>query len=273
VGALFGGVDLCSGPVSAADVAIEAVRVGAAIVRARFGKALDRVDKGHGDFATSADIDSEAAMSELVRTRFPTDLIRGEESGTSGPSAAPRSWLLDPLCGTLNYAAGTQVVAINAALLAENRVLAAAVADPFSGQIFWTDGEQANERNAEIDTPLGPTSRTSLVDLNFDPPFPNQELFRAVALAADPEFAAFRPRVVSSSLALTWVATGQRAAYVTDGDVRGSVHFAAGLAICRAAGCVISDIDGEQDSAKGLVVSADYDTHHALLRLIRRQRP
>jgi myo-inositol-1(or 4)-monophosphatase len=64
-------------------------------------------------------------------------------------------------------------------------------------------------------------------------------------LAADGEFVAtFKPRVVSSSLALGWVATGQRAAYVTDGDVRDSVHFAAGIAICEAAGCAVSDLWG-----------------------------
>ena len=37
-----------------------------------------------------------------------------------------------------------------------------------------------------------------------------------MTLAGAPEFAAtFRPRVVSSTIALAWVATGQRAGYVT----------------------------------------------------------
>jgi hypothetical protein len=68
--------------------------------------------------------------------------------------------------------------------------------------------------------------------------FSNGPAFTAAKLAADSEFAAaLRPRVVSTTIALTWVATGQRAAYITDGDMRNSVHFAAGLAICGAAGC------------------------------------
>jgi myo-inositol-1(or 4)-monophosphatase len=111
--------------------------------------------------------------------------------------------------------------------------------------------------------------------LNFDPPFPNDPAFRAVALAADAEFvASFRPRVVSTSLALTWVAMGRRAAYVTDGDVRDSVHFAAGLAICEAAGCHISGLHGEEwdKGPDGLVAAADEDTHAQLLRLVRKQR-
>ena len=77
--------------------------------------------------------------------------------------------------------------------------------------------------------------------MNFDPRFSNAPAFKAAILASDSEFAAdFRPRVVSTTIALTWVASGQRAAYITDGDIRNSVHFAAGFAICEGAGCIVT---------------------------------
>lgn len=92
------------------------------------------------------------------------------------------------------------------------------------------------------DALLMPTPATRLVDVNRDPPFPSAPRFRAVDLLAHPEFVEhFRPRVVSTTLALAWVAAGKRAAYVTDGgDLSRSVHFAAGIALCRAAGCVVA---------------------------------
>lgn len=213
-------------------------------------------------------------MVAVLRADRPDDLIFGEESGQSGPSDAARRWLLDPLCGTLNYAAGMQIVAVNAALMADGVVTAAAVADPFSEEVFWTDGRSAYGRIAGRDERLCPSASSYLVDLNLDPPFPNAPTFRAVMLAADDEFAAaFRPRVVSSSLAMTWVATGQRAAYITDGDVGRSVHFAAGLAICNAAGCTISDLHAKTfgDGPHGLIVAADQDTHASLVRLLYKQ--
>ena len=74
-------------------------------------------------------------------------------------------------------------------------------------------------------------------------------------------------------MALTWVATGQRAAYVTDGDVRDSVHFAAGLAICGAAGCTLTDLRGHpwgRGGPTGRVAAADSETHAELLRLGRK---
>lgn len=255
------------------ELAIAVVREGAEIVRGRFGTSLERIDKGAGDFATSADLESEAAMLAVLRRERPADRFEGEESGRSGSSESPRVWLIDPLCGTLNYAAGMRVVAVNAALSEAGELVSAAVGEPFSGEVFWTDGSSAYARTGGQDTPLVASASSALVDLNLDPPLPNAPAFRVAMLAADEEFlTAFKPRVVSSSLALTWVASGQRAAYATDGDVRDSVHFAAGVAICQAAGCTISDLRGDawDDGPDGLVAAADPNTHSALVRIIHR---
>jgi myo-inositol-1(or 4)-monophosphatase len=255
------------------DVAIAVAAEGAAIVRHRFGTALQRLGKGGGDFATDADLESERAMLAVLQRERPDDAVLGEETGRSGPADGSRMWLLDPLCGTLNYAANMRVVAVNAALRDGARCTAAAVADPFSDEVFWTDGATARARVKEQDAVLRPDARSTLVDLNFDPPFPNAPAFRATMLAADPGFTAgFRPRVVSTSLALTWVAAGRRAAYVTDGDIGDSVHLAAGLAICEAAGCIVTDLRGHAwgGGATGLIAAADAETHAALLALVRK---
>lgn len=255
------------------DVAIAVADAGAAVVRRRFGTTLQRLEKGAGDFATNADIEAEHAMLAVLHCERPADAMLGEESGRSGASSSVRMWLIDPLCGTLNYAVRMRVAAVNVALRSEGRFLVAAVADPFNHEIFWTDGRGAFVRADDEDSPLTPHGRSQLVDLNFDPPFPNAPAFTAVALAADAEFTArFRPRVVSTSMALTWDATGQRAAYITDGDVRDSVHFAAGLALCEAAGCPVTDLRGRGwgSGATGLVAAADAETHAALLSLVKK---
>ena len=191
------------------DVAIAVAQEGAAIVRRRFGTSLRRVAKAADDFATSADLESEAAMMAVLRRQRPGDSIRAEESGASGPATARRTWLIDPLCGTLNYAAGMRIVAVNVAGRDDVGCFAAAVADPFNDELFWTDGVAAFRRTAGEDRALVKDGRSRLVDLNLDPPFPNAPAFRAVTLAADAEFSArFRPRVLSTSLALTWSRAG-----------------------------------------------------------------
>lgn len=257
------------------ELAIAVVREGAAVVRRQFGSARKHVQKGPRDFATTADVEAEEAMVAVLRRERPVDTVMGEELGKSGASESPRTWLLDPLCGTLNYFAGTRIVAVNAALNTPDGVIAAAVADPFTSDVFWTDGRSAYVRSGERVVPARPRADSGLVEFNFDPPFPNGPGFRAVGFAADEEFTSgFSPRVVSSSLALTWVANGQRAAYVTDGDVRASVDFSAGLAICEAAGCRASNLRGDSWDcpAGGLIVAADERTHVTLVEIARKQQ-
>lgn len=259
---------------SDAQLALRAARVGAEVVRALYGGALARFEKQAGDFATEADLAAEKAIVDVLRAARPDDAVTGEEGGHTGVAGAHRRWLVDPLCGTLNYAVGSMLVGVNVALRVGDTVAAAATADPFSGEVFWTDGERARVRNGGGDRELTPSPDSALVDVNLDPPFPNAPGFRAVRLLADPEFARrFRPRVVSTTLAVAWVAAGRRAAYVTDGDLRDSVHFAAGIALCLAAGCTVTDIHGRpvHTGADGLIAAADRDTHTTLVDMVRSQ--
>lgn len=59
-----------------------------------------------GSVVTDVDLDTERAVDEALRERFPADGIIGEE-GADRPPADPetgRTWVVDPIDGTLNYA-------------------------------------------------------------------------------------------------------------------------------------------------------------------------
>ncbi|MEU2055027.1 inositol monophosphatase family protein [Streptomyces bungoensis] len=257
-----------------AQLALRAAQSGADVVRAMYGGPLARFEKSAGDFATAADIEAEKTILAVLRGARPGDAVTGEESGSTGAAAAPRRWLVDPLCGTLNYATRSLLVAVNVALRVDGEITAAATADPFSGEVFWTDGHRTRIRREGRDEEPAPSADSRLVDVNLDPPFPNAPGFRAVRLLADPDFERlFRPRVVSTTLAVAWVAAGRRAAYVTDGDLRDSVHFSAGIALCRAAGCTVTDLRGRPPHSGdgGLIAAADAGTHAALLEMAGRR--
>jgi myo-inositol-1(or 4)-monophosphatase len=254
---------------SDAELAVSAARAGADVVRGLYGTPLERYAKSGGDFATAADVEAEKAILAVLREARPDDAVTGEETGLTG-AVADRMWLVDPLCGTLNYAVRNMLVAVNVALRVGSEITAAASADPFSGEVFWTDGERAYVRSDGADEELSPSSESRLVDVNLDPPFPNAPDFRATRLLADARFVdRFRPRVVSTTLAVAWVAAGRRAAYVTDGHLRDSVHFASGIALAQAAGCVVTNLQGEpvHTGPGGLVAAADQATHTALVQM------
>ncbi len=255
-------------------LAVRAAQAGAAVVRAMYGEPGDRFEKSAGDFATAADLAAEEAIVGVLRAARPADAVTGEESGSSGAADARRRWLVDPLCGTLNFASRSMLVGVNVALRVDGGITAAATADPFGGEVFWTDGQRARMRYEGRDEALVPSPATRLVDVNLDPPFPNAPGFQAARLLADPGFVRrFRPRVVSTTLAVAWVAAGRRAAYVTDGHLRDSVHFSAGIALCRAAGCTVTGLDGKpvHTGTGGLIAAADAETHAALLEMVNGQ--
>ncbi|SDC87650.1 inositol monophosphatase family protein [Nocardioides lianchengensis] len=249
-----------------ADVAITAALAGAAEVRSRYGAPVTRHSKGGIDFATEADLAAEHAVRAVVRAARPDDAFVGEEEGLQGDPDAVRRWLVDPLCGTLNFAAGTPGIGVNVALLVAGEPGPAAVADPLTGEAFWTDGTGAWVRGVDgTDAPLVPSADSRLVDVDVD-----HERAWAAAVLASPGLASYAFRGFSTSLALVWVAAGRRAAYLQAGDLRGSVHFAAPLAICRAAGVVLSGLAGQPvlADAGGLVAAADRTTHARMLDIV-----
>ena len=60
-----------------------------------------------------------------------------------------------------------RVVAVNVALTASRECLVAAVADPFSNEVFWTDGVLACRRAGGGDSRIRPDASSRLVDLNL----------------------------------------------------------------------------------------------------------
>lgn len=237
------------------DLAAAAALAGADVVRRYYGGPLTRVAKSDVDFATEADVEAERTIRAVIAHERPGDAFLGEEDGLLGPSDATRRWLVDPLCGTLNFAAQTPLVGVNVALREGDVVTAAAVADPFSGELFRTDRPGAPS----------PVSRLVDVDIEGDPVW-------AGRLVSHPSFTPrFATRSVSSSLAVVWVSVGRRAGYVQSNAVRDSVHFAAPLALCAAAGCVATDLGGGS-TGRGLVVACDAETHEALVRAVASSR-
>ena len=255
---------------SDSEVAVEAALAGAAEVVAAFRRPVTRHAKSGLDFATDTDVAAERAIRAVLTAARPQDGVVGEELGASGGGAA-RRWYVDPLCGTLNFAAGVPPFGVNVALAervgGRERVVAAAVSDPLTGEVLWAaDGRRTRVRGADAgEEGARPTPVTRLVNVDVD------NGGAAPALVADADLrAAFAVRVASSSLALAWVAAGRQAAYVTGAGVDDSVHFLPGVALCEAAGCVVTDLDGGPvHGGRGIVAAADTATSRQLLDRLR----
>lgn len=252
---------------SDSEVAIAAARAGATVLQEMYGLPLTHFAKSSTDFATEADLESERAVLATIAAARPEDALIGEESGHSGH--AERTWLVDPLCGTINYAAHTPLFSVNVALRIADELTAAAVAVPATGDLYWTDGKGAYARTDEGDVPLKPNPKSVLVDLDLYHDDDTDPL-QVVGLLTDAEFMdRFERRSVGTTLTTTWVAAGKRAAFITEGPAYDSVHFAAPIALGRASGCIITDILGGPltPDSPGLIMASSPGVHEVLVTL------
>jgi myo-inositol-1(or 4)-monophosphatase len=248
--------------------ALAALRVGLPIVQSRQGAQEVRA-KSPGDLVTGTDVLVQSELQRVLYAHQPDIAFVGEEGDQTQPPASGRYWLVDPVCGTGNYAARIPLFAINVALVEAGQVTIAAVADGGSGDLFvaergrgaWQivgDG-QAERLQVSIQSGLvsvDPHSRGTAALEGFGPAFADWAMRQA----------GWDVRIFSTTLALAYVATGRLAGsvYATLGS---PVHFAAGLLLAEEAGGIVTDADGAawQLDSPFHVVGAGRQLHQELL--------
>ncbi|GJD56014.1 3'(2'),5'-bisphosphate nucleotidase CysQ family protein [Methylobacterium dankookense] len=99
--------------------------------------------KEDGSPASVADLEAEALIIAQLAESFPGIPVVAEETCRDVPPA-PRFFLVDPLDGTREFLAGTPDYAVNIALIEGARPIAAALAAPGHGRV-WYAGESAEE--------------------------------------------------------------------------------------------------------------------------------
>ncbi|MDR1264258.1 MAG: inositol monophosphatase family protein [Propionibacteriaceae bacterium] len=247
------------------DVAVLAATAGAQTAMSFFGRTVERYAKGDNDFTTAADIAAERAARDVLAKMTPGDAVTGEELSSTGNGR--RNWLIDPICGTFNFASGVPLFAVNVALEIDDMTSAAAVAEPSSGIIYASDGLTTRRQHNGTSELAHPSADSLLVDINVAYDYPASA--NAIRLLSDATFGQrFAPRLFATTLALAWVAAGKASAYLCGGDPHGSVHFAAGVMLCQASGAIVTDLDGEplRVGKAGFIAASDSETQAAILR-------
>ena len=83
------------------------------------------------DVVTALDRASEALIMEALGSAFPADRRLGEETGLTVPRrASTRTWIVDPLDGTVNFASGLPFWCVSIALAIDQRVILGVIRDP-----------------------------------------------------------------------------------------------------------------------------------------------
>lgn len=100
------------------------------------------------DPVTAADRAAEIAMRELIAAHHPEHGILGEEFENERLDAE-HVWVLDPIDGTRAFIAGLPVWGTLIGLKRDGRPIAGMMAQPFTGERYFGDGESAAYRGPD----------------------------------------------------------------------------------------------------------------------------
>jgi histidinol-phosphatase len=94
------------------------------------------------DPVTEADREAEHAIRRLIRAEFPDDGILGEEHGLEN-AQSPRRWIIDPIDGTRSFISGIPLWGTLVGLTLDGDAIAGMMSQPFTKEIFYTEGGQS----------------------------------------------------------------------------------------------------------------------------------
>ena len=122
-------------------------------------------EKSPDEWVTTADRAAEAFLAPRLAALVPDSVVVGEEAASSNPDVLNHLftggyvWLLDPLDGTANFAAGVPPFSVMAALLHRGQAIASWMLDPLTGRVAaaergagaWLDGERVRVDPSDAD--------------------------------------------------------------------------------------------------------------------------
>jgi myo-inositol-1(or 4)-monophosphatase len=246
-----------------AGVALRAVELGLAVARGRVGADELRL-KGGRDLVTATDISVERAVRSVLTEAIDLPVV-GEELGGAAEAGRPH-WLVDPICGTRNYASGIPLFAVNVALVDGGAVVLGAVGDGSTGELLLAErGRGAFSIGAGRRRRLVVSEESRTVTIEGWPPAGAARSRAARAVAAAIAADRWDVRSLGTSLSLAYLAAGRLAGCVL--FAAPALHVAAGILLAAEAGATISDGAGlpwtpESDS---LVAAAGGELHQELL--------
>lgn len=249
---------------------MEAARRAVALVVSRSG-AADVSSKGGRDLVTATDVASEDVIREVLGGVSGASPVIGEERGGVLPKDGGAYWLVDPICGTRNFASGIPIHCVNIAMVESAEVVLSAVADGATGALYWAErGGGAFRLEGETSVPVSAGLDSVTVSLDLGPAGKRPvarlvgELAR-VMIQTDSWYV----RVLGSTLGFQMVADGRLSGYVLP-DSSSPVHTAAGCLLAQEAGAHVTDFNGTAWTLETRAfVAASQPLHAELLEMIR----
>lgn len=150
----------------------------------RLAEGAVRAKSGPLDLVTEADEAAERVIAAGLAARFPSALIVGEEAAAADPALlsrmadAPLAFVVDPVDGTANFAAGVPLFGVMAAAIVNGETVAGWIHDPLGddtllglrGEGAWVQAADGARRDCRVAPAVPLASMVGAVSWSYMPP-------------------------------------------------------------------------------------------------------
>jgi myo-inositol-1(or 4)-monophosphatase len=138
----------------------EVVRGAGRAIEALRGTDLDVRTKGEQGPSTAADREADALLKRELLALEPCGWLSEETADDPCRVALGRTWIVDPLDGTIEYLAGFPEYAVSVALVDRGKPVLAVVHQPLTGATWWAELRRGAVRDGR---PIGVTESDILL--------------------------------------------------------------------------------------------------------------
>ena len=267
---------------SETEAALAAVDLALGLMARRVG-AEEVTLKGGRDLATGTDVAAEDAIRAELRRRYPDYPVVGEERGGESEVSPDRPyWLVDPICGTRNFASGLPLFSANVALVEDGRVTIGVIGDGAAGDRYVAERGRGAYLLARGSAPgqLADDARLrasgASVTVSLDPGavqgqgnWAHAAEFARLLMLSNRWYV----RMLGTALAQAHLAAGRLSGYALF-RTSSPVHTAAGCLLAEEAGALVTDLDGNRWdlSTRAFLFTATPELQRDLLAILAEAR-
>lgn len=213
----------------------------------------DKQNKLYDDVVTECDINTEKYILSCIKKKYPNDNFVSEEFN-SDATCKGRSWILDPIDGTVNFKNGVPIWCIQIAFVVDGKTKFAVVYVPTANKLLWADetGFYVNDKKCQpnLDCEVGLATIT-MTDFS-----PREKVRYKIqhGLYDNLLKKVFRVRILGSAgCEFACVATGKHQGYImTNPNIW---DLLPGLFLCEMAGCEIVKVEQDGETVVGAVAN------------------
>jgi myo-inositol-1(or 4)-monophosphatase len=214
------------------------------IIMSKFGGMIEeQLKENQSSIVTEMDVAAERKIEHIISTKYPNHSIVGEETGAV-MTGSEFTWIIDPIDGTSNYAAGIPWFGTLLAVLQHDRPYAAGAYLPYYDLMYYAETGKGATCNGK---PIRATQENSLKSVLFS---------YATDFSDNSEQTKYETDILSEVIQNVRNIRATNClvdfCYVADGRLGGNINHStkiwdivAPYLIIREAGGVMSELDGK----------------------------